>query len=375
VQIVRRHAHSQRLERWLGVETVENLSRNMQGWYGPPILVSNVPGGGVWAARGGDFVGSIAAGGFASAMDYYTDRANARVRAWARRELSTCHMGFASFTDFAKKYEIRRQELQFRKTVPTNGANNVTSDLWYSSTYPAAGGNAAAAPGGTVPTSSTTGAMKQRDAMSGETQHLAGSVVTSDLAGGYSILLYDRLFAVTKTMSSTATEAVTGVPTRYQNTTAGTSDSAEGNFLFPVATSTLGAGAHNWTVCQYTNQAGTAGRSVPSFAGLSGNFAGYTEFNSTGLFFAGLAAGDSGIKALTQMQCDASITGSVDFVVGHPLAFIPCAVAGALNVIDGVRRAFNMVRIFDGAALTFISLPALSTSSATFTGNLTTVCG
>ena len=48
--------HSQQLERWIGGDTIEHLSRSMNGWYGPPIALAGVPGE-VFATGDGDFIG------------------------------------------------------------------------------------------------------------------------------------------------------------------------------------------------------------------------------------------------------------------------------------------------------------------------------
>jgi hypothetical protein len=64
--------------------------------------------------------------------------------------------------------------------------------------------------------------------------------------------------------------------------------------------------AHNWTVCQYTDQDGNTGNSLPSFAGNPGAVATITDRLDmpNGTWFAPLVSGDSGIQKLTQMQCD-----------------------------------------------------------------------
>ncbi|WP_311965189.1 hypothetical protein, partial [Acinetobacter baumannii] len=55
------------------------------------------------------------------------------------------------------------------------------------------------------------------DNPSSGTLHLIGADFSASVANN-AVMLYDRIFDVAKTMNSTATEAVTGVPTRYQST-------------------------------------------------------------------------------------------------------------------------------------------------------------
>ena len=63
-----RPIHSSRLERWLGKERIEALSSNFRGWYGPPVVLLDMPGG-VRVNGDGDFSGTFERGAFMSAMD------------------------------------------------------------------------------------------------------------------------------------------------------------------------------------------------------------------------------------------------------------------------------------------------------------------
>ena len=186
--------------------------------------------------------------------------------------------------------------------------------------------------------------------------------------------MYDRLTSVAKTMNSTATEAVTGVPTRYTNQTTTASDYIGGNFCFPMnPTTILAATAHNWTVCQYTDDAGNTANSFPSIAGVSGCVVGGVDL-AAGSWFMPLASGDVGVKALTQMQCSALVaTGTISFVVAHPIAFMPCHVANMICVVDGINTAFNLHFIFDHACLSFMEMPKPATTATTYSGMITAV--
>jgi hypothetical protein len=177
-------------------------------------------------------------------------------------------------------------------------------------------------------------------------------------------------------MNSTATESVTGVPTRYQSTTGGAADSAEGNFLFvEVGGTALAATAHNWTTCLYTDQSGNTGATLPSLTGNSAAIVRRLD-HPTSQWFAPLATGDTGIQQLDQMQCSAAVaTGVVNFVIGHPLAWLPCPVVNMVCISDGLNSAFNLARIFDDAALAFLEVSKPATTATTYTGSFTTVAG
>lgn len=364
--------HADQLESWLGLAEVERISRGMRDWYGPPIAVHGVPGN-VWAHKGGDFRGPIQAGRSSTLLDYAVDRAKAVTRQWTRDQLRTLHMaGFSSLSDLILAATTGgRQELSFAKTF--NAQNQFyTGSGWRATGMPGAGGVSSAAPGGRALTSATTGAFPYNNPTAGATLHFINSVYAHSTSG--TMLLYDRLFDVIKTMNSTATEAVTGVPTRYQSTTVTAMDYAGGNFLFAeVGSTALPATAHNWTVCKYTNQAGTAGQTLPSFVGKASAIIDQID-HDVFTWYAPLAAGDTGVQALTQMQCSALVaTGLINFVIGHPIAWLPAPTALLINVFDGIRGAFNLVRIFDNACLSFLNFTAASASAPGFTGTLTTV--
>ena len=364
--------HSNRLERWLGAEQVNRISLGMRNWYGPPIAMAGVPGN-VWAMPGGDFRGPITSGQYMHALDYAAHRLKRIFSCVARRQQFTLNTGFSSLSDLiAEATAGKRREFFFRKTIGASAVGSSDS-LWRVATYPPAAAAAAAAPGGTAFTDATSGAHPFVNPTGGDTQHFVSAASLCDIAG-QNLLLYDRLFGVAKTMNSTATEAVTGVPTRYQSTTPGDQDYAGGNFLFVEVGTVLAATAHNWTVCTYTDQGGAAS-TMPSMAGISSAAAERLD-HPLGNWFAPLESGDLGIQTLTQMQCSAAVaTGAVDFVIGHPLAWFSHPISSLIVIQDGLNTAFNLVRIFDDAALALLAVQLVSTSTSTFTGSFTTVAG
>lgn len=368
-----RSTHSGKLERWLGKEATENLSQAVRGWYGPPIAVAGVPGA-VWACGDGDFRGRIGAGQFLSAVDFAVMRLKRAWRDAARRQFITLNTGFASLSDLISEATAgKRQDLWYNKTG-TTGVVGATNTLWYVGTQPAVGANGGAAPGGTAMTSATTGALFFNNPTSPDTTHFISANPTSSVAA-HTLLLFDRLFSVTKTMNSTATEAVTGVPTRYQNTVANSQDSAEGNFLMIETRVALAATGHNWTVCTYTDQGGATGATLPSVTGNASNIVNRLDQQLT-QWWCPLATGDTGIKNLTQMQCSALVaTGNVDFTIGHNLAFMPCPVANLACTVDGINTAFNFVRIFDNACLALLEIVKSATTASSYAGGITICAG
>lgn len=370
-----RPVHSQRLETWLGRDEVEHISGAMLGhnggprWYGPEIAVSNVPGR-VFATADGDFVGDLKGGQAACAVQYFVDRLKHAYKKWERRQ----HRQFGAFSSLgdliAEATGGKRQEFPFVKTG-TTGVVGVSNTLWGVGAMPSAGAVASAAPGGRAPTKATAGALPFANPTGGDTQHFVSGFPLATVIN--TLLLYDRIFDVVKAASSSATEAVTGVPTRYQSTTQGAADYIGGNFLFVEQFSALAATAHNWTACLYTDDAGNASQTLPSLA--SPGTALINRLDHAG-WFAPLAVGDTGIKELDQMQCSAgTITGNANFVIGHPIAWMPCPIANVVCIMDGINTAFNLARIFDDACLAFLEVYKPTTTATQYTGTFTTVSG
>lgn len=361
-----RSTHSGRLERWMGLESIERISQSMKGWYWKPISILDVPGG-VRVGADGDFIGPFERGNFMSSMDAFWEWEAKRKQATYPRMV-----GFASISDAllrASSGFSQKPGGMFNKVGPT-GVVGVTSSLHKLGPQPIAGVAAAAAPGGTAYVDTDTGGMQFTNPASG-TLHLVGADISASVINN-TLLLYDRLFAVAKTMASVATEAVTGVPTRYQSTTVTNPDYIGGNFGFvEVGLTILAATAHNWTVCTYLDQANAAS-TMPS---LIGNSAAITHRldHPVQQWFAPLEAGDVGIKAWTQMQCSASVaTGLINFVIGHPLGFMSFPVINSMLPFDWLTNRDQAPRIFNDAYLAFLEINKPATGTTTYTGQIHT---
>lgn len=380
-----RSTHSQRLERWLGAAHVERLSAQFKDFY-YPVAVHGVPGN-VRVMPGGDFAGEVLAGEYFSAQDRGAEvlkkilrAAEAKVkrhkalgtlidliRAGDRRLASVG--AFASIDAVIAAFTGGKcQVLNFSKTGTASNAIGNAEDLWIAVGQPAAGAASSAAPGGRVPDNTTTGNLGFKNLGAANSGHYLNWSLSANVINN-SLLLYDRLFDVVKTMNSTATQAVTGVPTRYTSQVAGNVAYIGGNFCFPYCpTTVLAATAHNWTVCQYTDQDGNATQSFPSIAGVSANTVGGIDLVA-GSWFMGLAAGDIGVKALTQMQCSALVaTGTIDFVLAHPIAVNACPIANLACLDDGLYTSLNLSPVLDGACLAFLEMPKPATTLTIYSG-------
>lgn len=365
-----------RIERWLGADQADRMSGMMKGWYGPPINVRDLPGS-VWLDKDGEYVGDFTRGQFFSAEDAWEAavRKSRRIQqvldgAFGRNGLPLyASAGLTSVSDaLARSSGGYRQLLNggtIQKTGPT-GVAQVSSSLWRLGAMPQAGAAGSAAPGGRACTRSTTGAMAFNNPSSG-TLHLTGADMAASVANN-TLLLYDRIFDVAKTMNSSASESVTGVPTRYQSSTATAADYAGGNFLFIEVGTALAATAHIWTTCLYRNQAGTDNQTLPSVTGNSGAIVDRFDMPAN-TWFCPLAAGDNGIMDLAQMQCSAAVaTGAINFVIGHPIAFMFFPVVSALLPYDWITNRDQAPRIFDSACLALAEMPKPSTAATSYSG-------
>lgn len=366
-----RSVHSGRLERWLGIETVTQLSRSMQGWYGPPIHILDCPGS-VRMMGDGDFIGPFRHGLAVSALEILADRARRVVRGLAHPTPGILYAGFTSISDaLARASGGFQQNLNgnILKNGPTGVVGSANS-LWRVGTQPAAGGAGAAAPGGTAHVKSDTGAMAFNNPAAG-TLRLTGADFSASVINN-SVMIYDRLFSVAKTINSTATESVTGVPTRYQSSTVTSEEYAGGNFLFMEVGATAYANtAHNWTVCRYRNQAGTDTITLPTLAGNPGAVATIADRLDmpVNTWFAPLATGDTGVMDLDQMQCSALVaTGALNFVIGHPIGVMSFPVISSLLPFDWLTNRNQAPYISNNACIALFELPKPTTTATTYNG-------
>jgi hypothetical protein len=374
-----RSTHSERIERFLGPDQVARLRHAMmhgggpgKPWYWKPIYLADVPGN-VWIGADGDFHGSLPTfvGCVASGLETLTERARRIWRETGRQaHQPMAAVGFASISDAlarASQGFIQYPGGAINKVGPT-GVTAVTSTLWRVGNSPAGGAAGAAAPGGTAHTSANTGALGYANPASG-TMHLTGADFVASVVN-MALLLYDRLFSVAKQMDTTATQAVTGVPTRYQSTTALDADYIGGNFGFiEVGGTALAATAHNWTTCLYTDQA-NASSTLPSVTGNSAAIVDRLD-QPASTWFTPLASGDVGIKAWTQMQMSATVVpGIINFCIGHPLGFMAFPLANLWMPFDWLTNKDQAPRVFDNACLAMLEVTKGAATVTTYNGRI-----
>lgn len=366
--------HAHRLERWLGnPQYLEQISAAMANWYGPPIPLAGVPGA-VYACRGGDFCGPIKGGYFANLADFSAQRLRRILREAVRRNDHRLNAGFTSLSDLISEATTggKRQDLMFTKAGAAGVAARSNS-LFNVGAVPAAGGTGGTTGTGRAVTRTTTGCLTQQNAAGGDQLHVTTITVQGSVAGQM-LLLYDRLWDMTHTMTVDPRSCdAANVPTRYQ-----TAALAPGNFFSGEVTTVLPAATPTITI-DYVDQDGNnvTGSALSTIASAAAvNTIPFTAPN----WFYPLASTDQGLRSLQNSAnavnlSAAMASGVVTWFIGHPLAFIPCPAANTPVIIDGINSAFNLSRVYDDAGLCFLEIAKSATTATNWWGSITLVSG
>lgn len=342
----------------------------MRGWYGPPIALADAPGA-VWCHGDGDFYGTLAAGYEMSVVDRAIDLYQRSLRAYRRacRPQPQLAAGFASLADLiAAANSNKKQNVPFYKALTTGGIGEAYCLAYVANHLIATPGNA---PSGTVYDTADSGLPILPSLDTSDIWFTGAEFHSTAVA---SFLIYDHLFGVNKTVSSTATEAVTGTPNRYQSTNESDWDWAGGNFACPITNSNATNTAHNWTVCTYTDQSGNAS-TFPSCTGYGTSRAWVSDAipGAISNWFVPLESGDKGVKAITQMQMDASSAQARHWMMGHPIGWVSSPIANRVMRAERLTTAIGLVRVHYYACLQlFCTSPAGASTTIQGRMNLVT---
>jgi hypothetical protein len=374
-----KYTNVSRLERWLGAPKVEELSGLMANWYGPPIALHGVPGA-VYITGDGNFIGECRAGFEMSLLDRAYDlknRVSRAMRICSKEHAARMNIGFTGLSDllFEATNGAKRQEIFYQK-VGVVGVASASNTLWNLGNQPAAGVLPPAAPGGRACVSTTVGAIPflsmSATGSPTDTLHLvsANSIAS---AAGMSLLLYDRIFDVAKTMNSNAVDTVTGVPTRYQTNGLSGDSAVAGNFMFVECHTALPNTAHTLNI-GYLDETGTSRGVVVT--GNNSNIANRFDMPVNQWFVPLNTSGVVGVKAITTMQHNTTVaTGTLAVVIGHPLAWIAHPLANQVMVMDYISSSFNLARVHNDACLSLIEPIKSATTATTYNGSFTLVGG
>jgi hypothetical protein len=216
---------------------------------------------------------------------------------------------------------------------------------------------------GAIPDRTTQGAIPFTPATGGRDKHLIGASIAPLVPGVF--LLYDRLFHEGG-LSGTSTSAQTvqgspASPALTRNT------GGAGNIAFYEIYTQIGATSTTLTMT-YTNQAGTGSRTSTINIGATG-FREVTRMQRIPL-----AAGDSGIQAIEQIQLTATTgtAGNFGITIAQPLAWIPVGAGGTMGWRDYTTGLPGIPVINPDACLSLMYIAGSGTTTELF-GSLATV--
>lgn len=255
------------------------------------------------------------------------------------------------------------------------GGNSGTPDNLFFHKVPRVSGVAATAPiagrgaslwtydgmpaGGAVPTSAaipdrtTTGALPFTAPGGSREKWLIGAAIAPSVSGVF--LLYDRLFHIgglngTLTTAQTV-QGSTPTPALTRNT------GGLGNFAFWEIYTAIGTTGTTLTMT-YTDQDGNTGQT--STINIGGT--GFREVTRAQRI--PLAAGDSGLRAIQQVQLTASTAtaGNFGITIAQPLAWIPVGAAGVMGWRDYTTGLPGIPAIDPNACLSLLFIPSAATA-------------
>jgi len=326
--------HEGRAARWLGEECYQQILAASAGLR-YPIPIANIPGD--IYAYDGRLYGTIRGGDFTSLSDII---------------YSATKMG-------------KRQSLEFYKTGILAAAQ-ATESLWRDGVLPSTGGDPPGIPAGITCGRTSQGALKQADPTCTDTLRIV-SMTTWATSAPNTLILYDRLWhAGGISLSVVTTYSVTGQPSRY------TGADAKGNVAFVEVTTSLTAGyGHYWTVTYVGDNGNTY---TVNANGIMGAVA--TQIDNTPLWYAPLNTNSYGVQYITSLTLNGAVpSGTVNWVIGHPLVFIPQPGNNYHPiVVDLVNTFGGLVKILTNAALAFISLRGQG-NATTYAGQVVMVSG
>lgn len=268
------------------------------------------------------------------------------------------------------------------KLLTTAPIVNNYHDLWPVGGQPTAGLYGGAARTAVQFTDTSTGALYHRGNVSTDIKVLR--TMTAKVVAGATpptIYLYDRVITYEACAIATGVNAMTNTLAAQRYIATG-----QGGLQIMVTGQTVtGATASNLTVLTYVDNEGIAGALVPQTpvpATIVSVAAPTTTLGARVLCptttagtvpwdkFLPLAAGDSGVRSITNYTFSAANTGTICFVLLKPLATIPLDAPGKTQLIDLVQQTPGMERIYDGACLSFFALFPLATVSQNPSGDI-----
>ena len=361
-----RDVHAARAEQWFGKEAYERLCM-VNHYYPIPVAGAEGP---VYAYKGA-LVGPTRMGRMASYTDKCWDEAKRRLRR-AGKSHATLGTGFASLSDLISEATTggKQQMRHFTKAGVAAAVVGVTYSLARFGPDPTGQVTAAAFAAGESTTNTTPAGLglSQDNAGGGDTLHFLSGVVSANIASQL-LMVYDRFYQGNHTMTVDP-QAVTGTPTRYQDTTArGNFIAGEVSTVFPAANTTI---AHT-----YVDQDGNVAEVITSTISTVNSSIVNRWPHATPDWHYRLNAGDTGVRALTNINLGAALaSGAMNVYLGKPLILIPTvATAYTPAIFDGLNQTFNLALIPVDACLALAQMFPSAASITNWTGMFCMVSG
>lgn len=249
----------------------------------------------------------------------------------------------------------------FFHKVPRVGGVAVTTpiagrgtSMWTYDGMPASGSIPSSAE---IPTLATSGSIPFTPPGGGRSKWLISAGVAPSASGVY--LLYDRLFHIGGLNgTSTAAQTIQGSPASPALTR---NVSGSGNMAFYEIYTIIGTVSTTLTMT-YTNQGGTGSRTSTMNIGATG-FREVTRMQRIPL-----AAGDTGIQSIQQIQLSASTTttGSFGITIAQPIAWLPVGAAGTMGWRDYTTGLPGIPEIDPNACISLMYIPSTATATELF---------
>lgn len=270
-------------------------------------------------------------------------------------------MGFASVDDLVSEITSGKTYKGLYQKLSPNGAAGVAGrfyDMWLGAGIGGAGAYSGAAGSWNQMTSANSGAIQLGGAVSPDTKHItAVGAMTTAATGVGGLWLVDYLaYQPACVVTGTATTLSTGALPRYAN--------GDGVQVMVSTQTALGAATPTLTLT-YTDAAGNTGNVATGVTSLA-NSAPIGQLWGTQGPWLPLAAGDTGVRAVTSYTLATGTTGTVAFVYVKPLAFLPLPVVNVASERDMLYQIGSLPQVQDGACLGFVlhAGGALAASSA-----------
>jgi hypothetical protein len=273
--------------------------------------------------------------------------------------------GYTTYDDIISELSAgKRYAETWAKSATTTTVANNWYDLWPVGGNPQAGAYTGAARTAVQFTDATAGGMLHGGNVSPDTKSFLTSLGVANTSVP-TIVVYDRVLTYEACTISTVNQVMTNGLAAQRYIGVG----EPGLKIMVTCQTALGATANAYTQLQYTDNSGNTLQSMPVAFGvnvitsalapttiLGARVVSPAVSGGTVPFgpYMTLATGDTGVRLIDNYTHSANNTGTLAYVLGQPLVYIPVVAAGQTSLFDNVQQLASLPRVFDGACLAFM---------------------